>query len=139
MDLPRELAPYLSTGGKVLAAGAVEPQLQVDRKLVKRRTETRSAYLRIQDRTLLLSLASTNLLFLDGPFPEYEPSGKAALTLIPPSMYGPPGTEETNIPGVLIGDRTLPHEVRVWTVVFASIGGRSPSGAKTSPLLDQLP
>jgi hypothetical protein len=56
------------------------------------------------------SLKDTQLLFLAGEFLKMEPAGKPLLTLIPPSMFGPPEKvhvdwAETEKPGVL--DRPL--------------------------------
>ena len=104
--LPAELEDYLRQGGRVLAAGAIAPQLEVG-KVVRRWTNTRSAYLRIHDRALFPSLQDTNLLFLDGEYLEFEPPAKPLLTLIPPSMFGPPEKvhvdwTETTKPGVLL-------------------------------------
>ena len=107
--LPRELETYLRQGGRVLAAGATEPMLDVG-KLVRRWTNTRSAYFRIQDRTLFPSLKNTNLLFVDGNYLEFEPAEKPLLTLIPPSMFGPPEKvhldwADTTKPGVILKEQ----------------------------------
>jgi hypothetical protein len=56
------------------------------------------------------SLKDTDLLFLDGEYLELEPSGKPPLTLIPPSMFGPPekvhiDRVETDKPGLVVADR----------------------------------
>lgn len=111
--IPRELAPF-----KVLAAGAVEPAIAVKGRLRRRRESTRSAYFRVRDRKLLPSLESTNLLFVDGPMLEYQVEEPAALTLIPPSMFGPPervsmDAVETETPGLLAGER---HVFLPWDV-----------------------
>jgi hypothetical protein len=63
----------------------------------------------VQDRTLLPSLADTNLLFLDGEFTELAAIEKPALTLIPPAMFGHPekvwaDKVETTIPGLVVTD-----------------------------------
>jgi hypothetical protein len=110
--VPPDLEPYWRSGGRILAVGAVEPAFGIPRKPRKRWSTTRSAYLRIKDRTLLPGLPGTNLLFLDGPFLEYEPDPKAAITLIPPAMYGPPervgvDATETAIPGIILGERLI--------------------------------
>lgn len=107
--LPRELEDYVRQGGRVLAAGATEPKLDIAR-VVRRWSNTRSAYFRIHDRTLLPSLKNTNLLFVDGDYLEFEPLPKPLLTLIPPSMFGPPEKvhvdwAETNKPGLIISEQ----------------------------------
>lgn len=103
--LPQELDDYVRQGGRALAAGAIEPKLDVG-KMVRRWTNTRSTYFRIHDRALFPSLKNTNLLFLDGEYLEFEPVEKPLLTLIPPSMFGPPekvhvNWTETTKPGVI--------------------------------------
>ena len=61
-------------------------------------------------RDVSASLKDTDLVFLDGEYLELEPSGKPPLTLIPPSMFGPPekvhiDRVETEKPGLLLADR----------------------------------
>jgi len=104
--LPLELEGYLLEGGRVLAAGAAQPQIEIG-KVVKRWTDTRSAYFRIHDKALFPSLKNTQLLFVDGDYLEFEPQEKPLLTLIPPSMFGPPekvhvDQVETDKPGVIV-------------------------------------
>lgn len=104
--LPRELEGYLRQGGRVLAAGTAEPQIDTG-ELVRRWTNTRSAYFRLRDRTMFPSLKDTNLVFLDGEYLEFAPVEKPLLTLIPPSMFGPPEKvhvdwKDTDKPGVLL-------------------------------------
>jgi hypothetical protein len=106
--LPKELEPYLQQGGRVLAAGAVEPGFDIG-KVVQRWTNTRSAYFRIRDHRLFPSLQDTNLLFLDGAYLEFDPPDQPLLTLIPPSMFGPPEKvhvdwKDTTKPGVILRD-----------------------------------
>jgi hypothetical protein len=104
--VPAELEPYIQNGGRVLAAGAVEPGIDLG-KIVRRWTETRSSYFRVHDHFLFPSLKNTELVFLDGNYLEMEPQGKPLLTLIPPSMFGPPEKvhidwKETDKPGVIL-------------------------------------
>jgi len=104
--LPLELEGYLLEGGRVLAAGAAQPQIEIG-KVVKRWTDTRSAYFRIHEKALFPSLKNTQLLFVDGDYLEFEPQEKPLLTLIPPSMFGPPekvhvDQVETDKPGVIV-------------------------------------
>ena len=103
------LDDYVQQGGRVLIAGAREPAPAMGRT-VKRWTNMRSAYFRIRDHAIFPSLKDTDLLFLDDEYLELEPSGKSLLTLIPPSMFGPPEKVhidriETEKPGLLLADR----------------------------------
>ena len=105
---PAALDEYVQQGGRLLAAGAREPAFPLGRA-VKRWADTRSAYFRIRDKAFFPSLKDTDLLFVDGEYLEMEPAGKPLLTLIPPSMFGPPekvhiDQVETNKPGLLISD-----------------------------------
>jgi hypothetical protein len=73
------------------------------------RTETRSAFWRVQDRALFPSLKDTDLVFFYSDYLELEPRGKAALTLIPPSMVGPmekvgEDMKDTTKPGLYLAD-----------------------------------
>ena len=85
---PAALDRYLRQGGRVLVAGATKPQLELP-PVVKlwKKEETRSAYW--QDRALLPSLKDTDIVFFYSEYLELAPRGKAALTMIPPSMVGP--------------------------------------------------
>ena len=47
-------------------------------------------YIRVRDHAAFPSLKDTDLLMLDGPFTVVKTAGPPALTLIPPSMIGPP-------------------------------------------------
>lgn len=85
---PAELKPYLESGGKVLLASAHPPEFEVA-PIVRTESDVKG-YIRIRDRAALPSLKDTDLLMLNGPFTELRSSGPAALTLIPPSMIGPP-------------------------------------------------
>jgi hypothetical protein len=107
--VPAGLDAYVQQGGRLLIAGAREPAISMGRT-VKRWTYTRSAYFRIRDHAMFPSLKDTDLLFVDGEYLELEPSGKPLLTLIPPSMFGPPEKVhidriETGKPGLLLADR----------------------------------
>lgn len=105
-----ELDRYVREGGRLLVVGSREPAFPFG-KPVRRWTQTRSAYFRIQDHGIFPSLKNTQLLFLAGEYLEMEPAGagKPLLTLIPPSMYGPPekvhiDRVETDKPGLLLAD-----------------------------------
>jgi hypothetical protein len=78
------------------------------RAVVARRRSTQGSW-RIHDHALFPSLASTNLLFLDGEYAELSPLEKPLLTLVPPAMFGPPekvwvDKVETDIPGLAFAD-----------------------------------
>lgn len=87
---PAALDKYLRQGGRVLAAGATKPELELP-PVVKlwKRDETESAYWRVRDRALLRSLKDTDVVFFYSDYLELEPRGNSALTLIPTSMIGP--------------------------------------------------
>jgi hypothetical protein len=102
------LEKYVRSGGRLLVAGPSAPEF-AGFKVVRRWPNTRSSYLRVHDHHLLPSLKNTQLVFLDGEYLEVESSPGAPLTLIPPSMFGPPekvhiDRVETNKPGLLLKD-----------------------------------
>jgi hypothetical protein len=104
---PAALDRYVRSGGRLFVAGTATPPFP-GWHVVSKRTAVQGAW-RIQDRTLLPSLADTNLLFLDGDLTELAPIQKPALTLIPPAMFGPPekvwaDKVETTIPGLALAD-----------------------------------
>ena len=47
-------------------------------------------YVRVRDHAAFPSLKDTDLLMLNGPFTDVKAAGPHSLTLIPPSMIGPP-------------------------------------------------
>jgi putative glycosyl hydrolase-like family 6 (GHL6) protein len=103
-----DFARYVASGGRLLVAGAPPSGFSLPAP-VRHWDKTRSAYFRIHDRTLLPSLADTNLLFLDGGYTEFPAENKPLLTLIPPSRFGPPelvftDKEETTRPGLILRD-----------------------------------
>ena len=85
---PAELRQYAESGGHVLVVSARPPEFPVA-TIVKTWPDMKG-YFRIRDHAALPSLNQTDLLMTDGPYTEVEPDGLAALTLIPPSMFGPP-------------------------------------------------
>ncbi len=101
---PRELDTWARGGGRVLVSGATRPQLDLPDSCARPHTR---GYWRVRDRGMFPSLSNTNLLFLDGEYAEMAPLGKPLLTLIPPSMFGPPekvftDKVETDVPGVFL-------------------------------------
>lgn len=140
---PAALDRYVREGGRVLAAGAAPPALPIA-QVIGRRDAIRGAW-RVHDRALLPSLASTNLLFLDGEFTEVAPVERPALTLIPPAMFGPPEKVwadkiETTIPGLVVADHGRGRVAWVpWDVGALYYRHSSPGHAGLmSDLLDHL-
>jgi hypothetical protein len=85
---PAGLKQYAENGGHVLVVGANEPEFEVA-PVVKTINEIRG-YVRVRDHAAFPSLKDTDLLMLNGPFTELRDDGPALLTLVPPSMFGPP-------------------------------------------------
>ena len=101
---PANLRAYIEGGGRVLVLSSRPPEFPVAR--VIRTTAELPGYVRVRDHTLFPSLKDTDLLMLNGPFTEIEAGGAAALTLVPPSMIGPPekihlDMRDTSIPAVV--------------------------------------
>jgi hypothetical protein len=104
-SLPRGLGGYLQNGGRVLIAGTEHPGLNLPE--VVQKWENVRGYFRVRDHSFLPSLELTNLMFLYGDYLELPPVDRPLLTLIPPSMFGPPekvftDKVETDKPGVII-------------------------------------
>ncbi len=85
---PAALRPYVEGGGKLLIASAVPPEFEV--AAVERTEPDVKGYIRIRDHAAFPSLRDTDLLLLNGPFTTLKTSAPPALTLVPPSMIGPP-------------------------------------------------
>ncbi|MCC7176230.1 MAG: hypothetical protein IT159_13650 [Bryobacterales bacterium] len=105
---PPELDAYVRQGGRLLLAGSGDPGLALG-NIVRRWTDTQSAYFRIRDHAIFPSLKDTQLVFLAGEYLELEPTGKPLLTLVPPSMFGPPekvhlDQADTDKPGLVLCD-----------------------------------
>ncbi len=79
------LEPYIRAGGRVLIAGPAAGSKDV------------KGYVRVRNPKRFPSLGLTTLLLLDGPFTELPPAPGAPLTLVPPSMFGPPELIHTDI------------------------------------------
>ena len=63
-------------------------------------------YFRVRNHAMFPSLKQTDLLLLDGPYTEVEGDGSQSLSLVPPSMIGPPefihiDMQDTNKPGIV--------------------------------------
>jgi Hypothetical glycosyl hydrolase 6 len=101
---PKELLPYVESGGHVLIVSPNPPEFPVAD--VVNTAKDVKGYLRIRDQTRFPSLKDTDLLMLDGAFTELQASESPPLTLVPPSMIGPPelvhiDQRDTDIPGIV--------------------------------------
>ena len=85
---PAELKAYAERGGNVLIVGASKPDFDVAE--VERTEPEVRGYVRIRDRSAFPSLKDADLVMLNGPFTTVKTAGPHLLTLIPPSMIGPP-------------------------------------------------
>lgn len=99
---PAELATY---GGRVLVASATPPDFTVARRVVRTEKDLKG-YVRIRNKAAFPSLRDTDLLLLNGAFTEVEADTPQPLTLIPPSMIGPPefvhiDMRETSTPAIV--------------------------------------
>jgi hypothetical protein len=102
---PKELEQYAENGGRVMIVSHAIPEFPVT--TVVSRSNDVKGYLRVRSHQALPSLANTDLVMTNGPFTELESNGNnAPLTLIPPSMIGPPelvhvDMTDTNKPGLV--------------------------------------
>jgi hypothetical protein len=101
---PPELLPYAESGGRVLVVSPNPPEFPVADVIGT--TKDLKGYLRVRDHAQFPSLKDTDLLLLDGAFTETRAGGSAPLTLVPPSMIGPPelvhvDQKDTPIPGIV--------------------------------------
>jgi hypothetical protein len=101
---PAGLKGYAEGGGKVLIISARAPEFEVA-PVVNAIKDIRG-YVRVRDHAAYPSLKDTDLLMLNGPFTEVRDSGPPTLTLVPPSMFGPPefihiDMKETETPAIV--------------------------------------
>lgn len=103
---PAQLDAYLRQGGRVLAAGAVRPELDLP-PVVKHwpRQDTLASYWRVRDRKLLPSLKDADLIFFYSDYLELEAAAESALTLVPRTKVNPmemvgEGLTDTARPGL---------------------------------------
>ncbi len=101
---PRQLGEYVERGGRLLLLGARPPELPAAR--VIRTVPDLKGYVRVRNHALYPSLRDTDLLMVNGPFTELDADGTNSLSLVPPSMIGPPekihvDMRDTTIPGVV--------------------------------------
>lgn len=102
---PAALEGYVHAGGRLLLASAHPPGFPLGRPV--RTWQGVQGYMRVRDHRLLPSLERTDLLMLNGDYLELAPTGASALTLVPPSMFGPPekihvDMADTDKPGLLL-------------------------------------
>jgi len=112
---PAALQQYVERGGKVLIVSAAKPEFDI--APVVRSIADVKGYVRVRDPGAFPSLKHTDLLLLNGPFTELAPDPRASLTLVPPSMIGPPefvhiDMKDTDTPAIAI------HPVGKGTVVW---------------------
>jgi len=101
---PAALRQYVENGGRVLIVSAFEPEVQVAHVIAK--SKDVKGYFRVRNHAMFPSLKDTDLVLLDGPYTEVEGDGSNSLSLIPPSMIGPPefihiDMKDTNKPGIV--------------------------------------
>lgn len=101
---PRELDAFARSGGRVLVVSARAPEFMVAKPISTRDIQ---GYFRVRDHAMFPSLRNTDLVMLNGPYTEVEAEGLSALTLVPPSMIGPPekihvDMRDTNSPGLVL-------------------------------------
>ena len=112
---PAALKPYIEGGGRLLLASANSPEFEVA-PVLRTQKEVRG-YIRVRDHSAFPSLDLANLLMLNGPFTELKLDGSAPLTLVPPSMSGPPeyvhiDIKDTDTPAIAFRD--LGHGKVAW-------------------------
>jgi len=101
---PAELEKYTEGGGHVLVASPRPPEFPVPRAV--RTWKQITGYLRVRNHSMFPSLKDTELVMLSGDYLELEGDGSSSLSLVPPSMYGPPekihvDMKDTTAPGVV--------------------------------------
>jgi hypothetical protein len=100
---PAGLRQYVERGGRVLVMSASKPELEI--VPVDHTESDVKGYIRIRDHAVFPSLKDTDLLLLNGPFTTVKGTGENPLTLIPPSMIGPPefvhiDMKDTDVPAI---------------------------------------
>jgi hypothetical protein len=85
---PPELERFAQEGGRVLIASANRPGFDVA-PVLKSENDLKG-YVRVRNHAAFPSLSLTDLLMLNGSFTYLKSEGSAPLTLVPPSMIGPP-------------------------------------------------
>ena len=101
---PADLQQYVTNGGHALIVSAHEPEFPVC-PVVKHWPDVKG-YFRIRDHSIFPSLRETDLVMLNGPYTEVTADRNPPLTLVPPSMIGPPefvhiDMKDTDKPGII--------------------------------------
>ena len=101
---PAGLEGYIREGGKALIVSASRPEFEI--ATVVRTDADVKGYVRVRDHGSFPSLTDVDLLMLNGPFTEVKDDAPALLTLVPPSMIGPPelvhiDMHDTDIPALV--------------------------------------
>jgi hypothetical protein len=112
---PSGLKEYAGRGGRVLIAGSREPEFPLV-PVIRKWTDMKG-YFRVRDHSKLPSLRNTDLMMVDGPYTELPEDASAPITLIPPSMIGPPekvhiDQQDTAKPGVVF--KKIGNGVAAW-------------------------
>ncbi len=94
-ELPAGLEPFLQSGGKALSISPTAPALGTPPPT--RLMPSVRGYLHVRRPELFPSLRKSPLLLLDGPFAASADAPDAPLTLVPPSMFGPPEFIHTDL------------------------------------------
>jgi hypothetical protein len=106
---PAGLADYIRDGGKALIVSASPPEFEI--VPVVRTGSDVKGYIRVRDHAAFPSLKDVDLLMLNGPFSELKSDAPALLTLVPPSMIGPPEFVHMDM-----------HDTDIPALVFRAIG-----------------
>ncbi|QOY88093.1 alpha-amylase family protein [Paludibaculum fermentans] len=85
---PSQLKRYVEQGGRLLLVSSKPPEFEA--AMVVGTQADVKGYVRVRDHSAFPSLKSTDLLMLNGGFTQLEAEGGVPLTLVPPSMIGPP-------------------------------------------------
>jgi hypothetical protein len=119
--LAARLDDFVAAGGLLIASGRsglrdetselrTQPALKsLPIQQVQRiRTDTRSCYFKVEDKSGFPHLAETDLIYMDGPYvyADYVAGAEPRLKLIPPHSFGPPErcyyTQVTEHPGLVL-------------------------------------
>ena len=105
---PQALTRYIESGGHVLIVSPEAPEFSV--APVVKTWKDMKGYFRIRDHEHLPSLKDTDLMMTNGAYTEVKSDAAPWLTLIPPSMIGPPefvhiDMKDTDKPGLVFASR----------------------------------
>jgi len=101
---PAQLRQYVENGGRVLLINPRPPEFPAA-KVIRTDADVKG-YIRVRSHAMFPSLTGADLLMLNGPFTQLEGDGSQSLSLVPPSMIGPPekihiDMKDTSIPGIV--------------------------------------